>query len=105
MALGIPAISTDCGGMREVIHDKKNGYIIPLREPVMMAKKIKEFISMNETERIYISDNARKTILDKYLLREQIDKMVSLYQNVLKIKNISINKLHYNSSNHINIIE
>ena len=84
MALGIPTISTDCGGMREVICDKKNGFIIPFREPVMMAKKIKEFSSMNETERRYISENARKTILEKYLLNEQINEMVNLYQNVLK---------------------
>jgi colanic acid/amylovoran biosynthesis glycosyltransferase len=84
MALGIPTISTDCGGMREVICDKKNGFIIPFREPVMMAKKIKEFSSMNETERRYISENARKTILEKYLLNEQIKEMVNLYQNVLK---------------------
>ena len=84
MALGIPAISTDCGGMKEVIHDKNNGYIIPLREPVMMAKKIKEFISMNKSERKYISENAKQTILEKYLLSEQINEMVNLYQNLLK---------------------
>jgi len=84
MALGIPAISTDCGGMKEVIHDKNNGYIIPLRDPGMMAKQIKTFISMNESERKYISENAQQTILEKYLLSEQTNEMINFYQNLLK---------------------
>ena len=84
MILGVPVISTDCGGMSEVIDDKKNGFIIPLREPEIMAEKIKEYITINESEKRSISEKARNIILDKYLLEKQLDEMVKLYQYVLK---------------------
>ncbi|NNK71725.1 MAG: glycosyltransferase family 4 protein, partial [Flavobacteriaceae bacterium] len=32
MALGTLVISTDCGGMKEVIQDGKNGFLVPLRD-------------------------------------------------------------------------
>ena len=40
MALGIPVISTECGGMGELIKSGYNGYLTPVRDPDSMAKTI-----------------------------------------------------------------
>jgi len=84
MALGVPVISTDCGGMSEIIDDSTNGFIAPVREPKMMAKIIKNFISMGVTEKMKIAKNAQDVISNNYLLEEQIEKMINFYRIILK---------------------
>ena len=39
MAIGTLVISTNCGGMHEVISDGKNGFLVPIRSPKLMAEK------------------------------------------------------------------
>ncbi len=40
MALGLPVISTTCGGMEELITNEETGWLIPLRSPLILAKAI-----------------------------------------------------------------
>lgn len=40
MSLGIPAVGTDAGGIKEVIQDGKNGYLVPIGDYKALAKKI-----------------------------------------------------------------
>ncbi len=40
MAIGLPVVSTNCGGMSEVIEHEKNGWLVPVRDPVAMADVI-----------------------------------------------------------------
>jgi colanic acid/amylovoran biosynthesis glycosyltransferase len=47
MALGTPVISTDCGGMEELITHGKEGWILPNRNSKAIAEKILEFIIMD----------------------------------------------------------
>jgi len=57
MSLGLPCISTDChpGGARTLIDDGINGYIVPVRDPQAMAKKIDYILNHPiESERIAI---------------------------------------------------
>ena len=51
MALGLPVISTDCGGMSEVIIDNKTGFLVPTRDPEAMARTIIKFCSLDEKEK------------------------------------------------------
>ena len=81
MALGIPVISTDCGGMAEVIKNGKNGFIVPVRESSLIATKIEAFISM-KNEKLKIIKIAKETIKKQYLLEKQIDKMNQFYYEI-----------------------
>ena len=80
MALGIPVISTDCGGMEEVIKNGKNGFVISAREPKLIVIQIHKFLTMSNNGRLRMINNARQTIKEKYLLQEQIVKMQHFYQ-------------------------
>ena len=80
MALGIPVISTDCGGMEEVIKNGENGFVISAREPKLIAIQIQRFLKISNNDRLAMINNARKTIRENYLLGEQIDKMQHFYQ-------------------------
>lgn len=79
MALRIPVISTDCGGMKEVIKNRENGFIVPVRESSFMASEIINFIRMSNDEKLRIVNNASLTINQYYLLKEQINKMKLFY--------------------------
>lgn len=83
MTLGVPVLSTNCGGMEEVIEDNINGFLFPYREPEVCVKKIIKFIEMNKNEKQQIINNAKKTIKEKFSLDDQIAKMLSFYNKYL----------------------
>lgn len=49
MALGLPVISTDCpSGPFEIIEDKKNGILVPVKDEKTMAEAILQVLSNNQ---------------------------------------------------------
>ena len=83
MALGIPVISTDCGGMGEVIRNSENGFIVPIRDAASMAGTIRKFIDLDKTYKINIIKNARETIIHNHLLSNQVDEFKSFYSKIV----------------------
>jgi len=79
MALSVPVISTDCGGMTEVIINGENGFIVPVREPRIMADEIKKIIRISNPRKKTIINNADLTIKQNFLLEQQIEKMKQFY--------------------------
>ncbi len=64
MAAGTPVISTDCGGMNEVIINDVSGLIVKLRDTDAMAEAIISFNSLSEKERYALATEAKKRITD-----------------------------------------
>lgn len=83
MAMGVPVISTDCGGMREVITHKENGWLVPIRDSKAICEAVKDYLNTDEKELMKILDNARKTIQQKHLLQNQIAAVIKMYQHTL----------------------
>ncbi|MBD3168992.1 MAG: glycosyltransferase [candidate division Zixibacteria bacterium] len=48
MTAGVPVVSTDVGGVRELIDDGVNGYVVPSLNPVELARKIEKLSQDNE---------------------------------------------------------
>src|SRR5690606_34658804 len=46
MAIGLPVISTDCGGVPELITNDKEGWLVPTRDPGAMAEAIEVFANL-----------------------------------------------------------
>jgi colanic acid/amylovoran biosynthesis glycosyltransferase len=84
MALGTMVLSTNCGGIEEVITDGENGFIVPVRNPKAIAEKIKKITLLSENERIEIYKKARKTIEKQHNFNENCNAMETLYESVLK---------------------
>ena len=82
MALGVPVISTDCGGMREVIKNNENGFLVPVRDPDSMAAAILNIFNLDEKKTRNIIHNARETIIQNHLLSKQIDQFKSFYSEI-----------------------
>lgn len=84
MAVGVPVLTTDCGGMSEVIEDKINGYIVPVRSPQMLYKKIKDFIASDDTFKMTITVNAKETIRKNFSREKQINEFKNFYYSLSK---------------------
>ena len=62
MACGTPVISTEAGGMPEIVEDGEIGFIVPPNDPKSLEEKIRYFID-NPEESKRMGENARKKIL------------------------------------------
>ncbi len=82
MAMGTPVITTNCGGMCEVIEDGVNGFIVPIRNPQAIADAIVSFTELDENQKQSIIEKAKETIRQKHLLGIQVRQMVELYERV-----------------------
>ena len=87
MAIGTIVLTTDCGGMSEVVKNNENGFIVPSRDPNSMLNSILFIIKMNFKDKRRIIFNAKQTIEDKHLLFNQVDQMNKLYITAKKMKN------------------
>lgn len=84
MALGTLVVSTDCGGMNEVVSDGANGFLIPIRNPLAMAAALRKVADLSIDEYHKMTIAARKTIENQHTHQRMISDMKSLYEFVLK---------------------
>lgn len=83
MATGVPVLTTDCGGMDEVVNDSINGYIVPVREPYLLAEKIKLFRSSDIEFRKNLVSEAKVTIKNEFTRDKQIREFKDFYNSIL----------------------
>ena len=83
MAIGLLVISTNCGGMSEVVKNRYNGLLIESRSPKDMFKAIKLISSLSESEKSKMRANARETILTQHNMQDSIRKFCELYKKSL----------------------
>lgn len=82
MALGTVAVSTDCGGVSEVLRDGENGFTVPIRCPQAIASRIESLLGLSDKELNVIRQNARKTVENQHNHQKMIEDMIALYQSV-----------------------
>jgi colanic acid/amylovoran biosynthesis glycosyltransferase len=83
MQLGTIVLSTNCGGMEEVIENGVNGFIVPIRNAEAMANSIIEISNLNQVKRSTIIENAKETIKRQHTEEKMIEDMYVLYNNVI----------------------
>jgi colanic acid/amylovoran biosynthesis glycosyltransferase len=83
MALGCPVISSDCGGMQELITHGKEGWIVPKRDVQTMADQILEFSQMESCEISKIKKQARLKVEQQHTEEQMVEGMVRLYSRVV----------------------
>lgn len=81
---GLPVIATNCRGHRDLVEDKKNGYIVEINDTQKLQEHILE-LYYNETLRKNMGEIGQKKSR-KYILKSVQDKMKKIYNEVLNIK-------------------
>ena len=83
MQIGTIVLSTDCGGMNEVIENGQNGFVVPIRNPQKMAESLLKIAQLSIEEKHAIIEKAKATIHHQHMKEKMISGMIALYQNVL----------------------
>ena len=78
----LPVLSTDCGGMSELISDTETGFLVPTRSPESIANKIEIFSEMQTTEIIKMVNKAYDKAKLQHNNQQMVDNMLSLYEKV-----------------------
>jgi colanic acid/amylovoran biosynthesis glycosyltransferase len=82
MALGCPVISTNCGGMEELIRHQKEGWIVPVYNYKAMAAKILEFSQLDSEYIKNIKHAALLKIEQQHTESKMIEDMIQLYSKI-----------------------
>ncbi|WP_242155143.1 glycosyltransferase family 4 protein [Aestuariivivens sediminis] len=83
MSLRTLVLSTDCGGMGEVINDGVNGFLVPIRNPKAIADKLIEIRALSNESKKQISNKAYNTVTEQHQLEQMVKGMQALYGDVL----------------------
>lgn len=83
MAMGTLVVSTDCGGMKEVVSDGVNGFLVPIREPESMASLLNKISKLLLEDYQSLTIAARKAIEQQHDMDMMVTDMKRLYEKVL----------------------
>ncbi|MEO8773215.1 MAG: glycosyltransferase family 4 protein [Gelidibacter sp.] len=82
MAIGLPVISTNCGGMSEVVIPGKTGLLVPVRDGKAIAQAVIDMRNMPLQELQNQSNNAHELIKSKFNMHENVSQFLELYRSV-----------------------
>lgn len=77
-------LTTNCGGMTEVINDGVNGFVIPYRNVEAITRRIKEISKLSIEESDAVRVNAIATLKTEHTQSRMVKNMSVLYQNILQ---------------------
>lgn len=84
MAMGKLVIATNDGGAAEIISSQVDGFLVPPKDPVMLARTIQQVLDLpNEIQR-QISWSATKKIEKYFSIQSQVKNLAKLYHDVIK---------------------
>jgi len=82
MSSGAVPVAPSWGGPAEIIQNNNNGLLFEPLNPEDLEKQLKLLIE-NKSLREKLKVNAQKTYIEKYTLSQMMDKLESLYQEIL----------------------
>lgn len=82
LSIGRPIITTDIPGCRELINNKKNGYLVKTKNMISLQKKIELFSKLNKKVINKMSYNCRKFIIKNYSDEKIIEKYLKLIKSI-----------------------
>jgi len=78
----LPVLSTDCGGMSELLVDSETGFLVPTRCPKTIAHKILIFSKLQEIDVLQLVNAAYIKATTQHNSEQMVDGMISLYKKV-----------------------
>ncbi|BAW01136.1 glycosyltransferase [Thermus thermophilus] len=85
-ASGLPVVSTDVGGVREVVRDGVSGYVVPPRDPSALAEAMKRLQSLPKEKQLSMGVEGRKWVEENYSLETLLGRWEALYKDLYQKK-------------------
>ncbi len=84
MLCGSIVIGSNSGGIKEIIEDGKDGFLIPPRNPQILANKIQYILQLTPEQLYTISINAHSKIINKFSTDYIVSQMLIYYNQVIQ---------------------
>ncbi|MHA2066277.1 MAG: glycosyltransferase family 4 protein [Candidatus Thorarchaeota archaeon] len=82
MACGIPVITTDVFGPREIVEHNYDGIAVPPDDVEALAKAVETLLS-NDELRERIAKNALRSVKERYDIRKHAQQLVTIYREII----------------------
>jgi glycosyltransferase involved in cell wall biosynthesis len=86
-ACNLPVISTDVGGVRDIVKDGETGFIVPKKNAEALAEKLTLLINSKEI-REKMSQNGWKFVEEQFHYTTLVGNMENYYRTLLAKKGI-----------------
>ncbi|WP_353777927.1 glycosyltransferase [Winogradskyella sp. 3972H.M.0a.05] len=83
MAIGVPVISTDCGGMSEVVINNTTGKLIPKRDAEAIAEAITALSRQDDKETEKTINSAHDLVQEQFYSEDVIGQFKDFYENAV----------------------
>ncbi len=78
-----PIITTDTVGCREVVKNGKNGFLVPVKDSKLLAKKIEELLNDNDVRKL-MGENGRILAIKEFDVKQVVKQYIKLYEDLGK---------------------
>ncbi|MEY8848358.1 glycosyltransferase family 4 protein [Psychroserpens sp. XS_ASV72] len=78
-AMGLLCIVSNAEGLSENVLDQKTGWVVPKRQPELLAQKVQEVIRLNPQEKRAIKEVAIKRVREEFNLEQQNEAFFKFY--------------------------
>lgn len=82
LAMGVPVISTDCAGNREIVRDRETGLLVPVRDERALAEAMRWALA-NPDEMRAMAERGRKWVIENCSLERQAERLEDVYRSIL----------------------
>ena len=79
-ASGLPIVATDVGGNAEVVHDGKNGYIVPSKDSERLADAVVRLMELPEKQRAAFARTSRDLVRERFATKAVADRLLEIYR-------------------------
>jgi colanic acid/amylovoran biosynthesis glycosyltransferase len=83
MAVGLPVLSSDCGGMLEVITHNENGYLYRKRDLLDLQEKLMFIFNSSAESRMLIAEKAKNYVMRQHTLEILGSEMELFYSDIM----------------------
>jgi len=84
LAVGTPVVSTDVGGVREIVDDGHTGFIVPPRDPDALAAAMSKLMARSAAERSRMGNAGRAHIEGRFGLDRVLDRWFDLFNGLME---------------------
>lgn len=81
MATGTPVISSDVGGMKEIIDNGKSGYLVAPRDIKSIAEALEQFAALDEPQRFTVATRAKEAVSKQHNKQNFISAFRKFYNH------------------------
>tara|TARA_B100000029_G_scaffold516106_1_gene626914 strand:+ start:2890 stop:4125 length:1236 start_codon:yes stop_codon:yes gene_type:complete len=83
MASGLPGVSTDVGGVRDVITNPSVGDVVPFGAAEDIARSVLSLLSDDHAERRLMGEQARDVVSKRFRVERLVEEIADLYEKLI----------------------